>query len=77
MGRKKRFIYFPEETLIELVQRGMMSWVDYVRHYSEEWRREYTEFCAKRHIPINNETALAYITFREDLLEESMKKGLV
>lgn len=54
----------------------MFSWVDYVRHYSEEWRREFNEFCAERHMPINNDTALTYITFREDLLEDAMEQGL-
>lgn len=78
MARKKKkakFRYYPEEVLIDYVQRGMFSWVDYVRHYSEEWRREFNEFCAERHMPINNDTALAYITFREDLLEDAMEQG--
>lgn len=62
MARKKKkakFRYYPEEVLIDYVQRGMFSWVDYVRHYSEEWRREFNEFCSERHMPINNDTALA------------------
>lgn len=67
--------YYPEEKLIDLVQRGIFTWVDYVLHYSEEWHHEYTEYCNQRSMPINNNTALAYIVFREDLLEEAMIDG--
>ncbi len=47
MSRKKsKFKYYPEEVLIDLVQRGLFSWVDYVEHYSPEWREEFNEFLA-------------------------------
>ena len=75
-NKKKKHRYYPEETLIDFVQRGLFSWVDYVKHYSEEWRNEFQEFCTKRHMPMNNSTALAYITYREDLLEDAMTQGL-
>lgn len=49
MAREKsKFKYYPEETLIDLVQRGIFSWVDYVLHYSEEWREEFTTFLSER-----------------------------
>ena len=70
MAREKsKFEYYPEETLIDLVQRGVFGWVDYVTHYSEEWREEFTSFLAER-------GALAYIAFKEDILEEAMEQGL-
>lgn len=67
--------YLTEEELIELVQNGTFTWVDYVTHYSPEWDEEFTSFCAERHMPLSNQTALAYIAFREDLLEEAMING--
>lgn len=78
MARKKnkRSEFYPEETLIDLVQRNLFSWVDYVIHYSQEWKDEYLSFVAERHMPKNNQTALAYITFKEDLLEDAMTQGL-
>lgn len=77
MAREKsKFKYYPEETLIDLVQRGVFSWVDYVLHYSEEWREEFTTFLAKRGMEMNNRNALAYIAFKEDILEEAMEEGL-
>lgn len=77
MSRKKsKFKYFPEETLIDLVQRGLFSWVDYVEHYSQEWREEFNGFLAQRGMPKNNANALAYIAYREDLLADAMAQGL-
>lgn len=77
MAREKsKFKYYPEEILIDLVQRGVFSWVDYVLHYSEEWREEFTTFLAERGMEMNNRNALAYIAFKEDILEEAMEQGL-
>ncbi len=77
MAREKpKFKYYPEETLIALVQRGLFSWVDYVEHYSQEWRDEFNEFLSQRGMPKNNANALAYIAFKEDILEEAMEQGL-
>ena len=77
MAREKsKFEYYPEETLIDLVQRGVFGWVDYVTHYSEEWREEFTSFLAERGMKLNDKNALAYIAFKEDILEEAMEQGL-
>lgn len=76
MARKSEFKYYPEETLIDLVQRGLFTWVDYVEHYSAEWREEFNSFLAQRGMPKNNANALAYIAYREDLLEDAMEQGL-
>lgn len=77
MAREKsKFEYYPEETLIDLVQRGVFGWVDYVTHYSEEWREEFTSFLAERGMELNDKNALAYIAFKEDILEEAMEQDL-
>lgn len=77
MDREKpKFNYYPEEELIDYVQRGIFGWVDYVLHYSEEWREEFTTFLAERGMELNDKNALAYIAFKEDILEEAMEKGL-
>lgn len=77
MAREKsKFEYYPEETLIDLVQRGVFGWVDYVTHYSEEWREEFTSFLAERGMELNDKNTLAYIAFKEDILEEAMEQGL-
>lgn len=67
--------YYTEETLIDLIQRGIFSWVDYVIHYSPEWHEDYLSFCREQGVAMSNQTALAYIAFREDLLAEGMAAG--
>ena len=77
MSRKKsRIKYLPEEVRIDLVQRGLFSWVDFIEHWSEEHRQEFNEFLAQRGMAKNNANALAYIAFIEDLTEEAMAQGL-
>lgn len=73
---KSKFLYYPEEELIDYVQLGIFCWVDYVLHYSEEWREEFTTFIAERGMEMNDNNALAYIAFKEDILEEAMEQGL-
>lgn len=73
---KSKFKYYAEEELIDYVQRGIFSWVEYVLHYSEEWREEFTTFLAERGMELNDNNALAYIAFKEDILEEAMEQGL-
>ena len=76
MSRKKsKFKYYPEEVLIDLVQRGLFSWVDYVEHYSPALGEEFNEFLAQRGMSKNNSNALAYISFKEDILQEAMAQG--
>ena len=67
--------YEPEWRLNELAQDGMISWVDYVYRFSPEYREEFTEFCRERGMAMTNMNALAYLTFRNDLLEEGQKYG--
>lgn len=73
---KSKLQYYSEEELIDYVQRGIFCWVDYVLHYSEEWREEFTTFIAERGMEMNDNNALAYIAFKEDILEEAMEQGL-
>lgn len=76
MAREKsKFKYYPEETLIDLVQRGVFGWVDYVLHYSEEWREEFSTFLVEHGMELNDKNALAYIAFKEDIIEEAMSQG--
>lgn len=83
MSRKKRlnkkyfneFKYYTEEERIDLVQRGVFSWVDYVEHTSEEVRFEFNDFLWRMGMPKNNRAALAYIAYKEDFVEEAMANG--
>lgn len=68
--------YLPEEELIDRKQNDPdFTWVDYVTHHSAEWEDEYTLFCASRNMPMNDDTALAYITYRQNLEDEAVANG--
>ena len=61
--------YYPEEVLVEKVQKGEYGWLDYVNHYSEEWQEEYTEFCNERNLVVNEESAEDFIEWKGELVE--------
>ena len=39
--------YYPEEVLIEKMERGEYGWLDYVNHFSAEWQEELVEYCTR------------------------------
>ena len=49
--------YYPEEVLVEKVQKGEYGWLDYVNHYSAEWQEEYTQYCLGNGLSICEESA--------------------
>ena len=42
MAREK---FYSEDVLIEKVQNGEFGWLDYVNHFSKEWKDEYERYC--------------------------------
>jgi hypothetical protein len=67
--------FYTEEELVEKVQKGEFGWLDYVNHYSREWKQEYQMYCKSRGVPICNETAEAYIELKQQQLEEALENG--
>ena len=49
--------YYPEEVLIEKMERGEYGWLDYVNHFSAEWQEEYLRYCKENNLTIGDETA--------------------
>lgn len=43
--------YYPEDVLVEKIERGEYGWLDYVNHFSAEWQEEYTRYCEDRSLP--------------------------
>ena len=42
--------YYSEDELVEKIQSGEYSWLDYVNHHSEEWQNEYQAWCLENGI---------------------------
>ena len=61
--------YYPEDELIQKVQRGEYGWLDYINHHSPEWQEEYTEFCNERNLVVNKESAEDFIEWKGELVE--------
>ena len=46
--------YYPEEVLIEKMERGEYGWLGYVNHFSAEWQEELVEYCKAHSLTIDD-----------------------
>ena len=67
--------YYPEEVLIEKMERGQYGWLDYVNHFSPEWQEEYTRYCKERGLLVGNESAAEFVHYKDEQLEAAMESG--
>ena len=67
--------YYPEEVLIDKVQRGEYGWLDYVNHHSVEWQEEYTQYCLDNGYCICEESAKQDVGKKDKELEDAMERG--
>lgn len=67
--------FYPEDILIEKMQNGEFGWLDYVNHFSREWKEEYEHYCRSRGIPIGHDTAEQFIEWKQHRLEEALLDG--
>lgn len=72
MAREK---FYSEDVLIEKVQNGEFGWLDYVNHFSKEWKDEYERHCRTRGITISDESAEQFIEWKQNRLEEALLDG--
>lgn len=67
--------FYPEDILIEKMQNGEFGWLDYVNHFSREWKEEYEHYCRTRGITIDHDTAEQFIEWKQHRLEEALLNG--
>lgn len=67
--------YYPEEVLIEKMERGEYDWLDYVNHFSPEWQDEYTRYCKENNLTIGNDSAAEFVHYKDGQLEAAMEAG--
>ena len=79
MNEQERYMaedeYYPEEVLIEKMQSGEFTWVDYVKHFSKEWREEYNAYCLANKLCISEETAREFVKYKDEQLEAEMREN--
>ena len=62
--------YYSEDELVEKIQSGEYSWLDYVNHHSEEWQNEYQAWCLANEKCISVETAEEFVHYKDEQLEK-------
>ena len=62
--------YYSEDELVEKIQSGEYSWLDYVNHHSEEWQNEYQAWCLANAKSISVETAEEFVHYKDEQLEK-------
>ena len=67
--------YYPEEVLIEKMERGEYGWLDYVNHFSPEWQDEYNRYCKENNLTIGNDSAAEFVHYKDGQLEAAMEAG--
>lgn len=67
--------YYSEDILVAKVQSGEFTMVDYINHHSPEWKEEYIAYCRKHAIGMDEDSAKAFLDFKEEQMEEAMAEG--
>ena len=67
--------YYPEEVLIEKMERGEYGWLDYVNHFSAEWQEELVEYCKSHSLTIDDAAAEQFVHYKSEQLEAAMESG--
>ena len=68
--------YYPEEVLIEKMERGEYGWLDYVNHFSAEWQEELVEYCKAHSLTIDDAAAEQFVHYKSEQLEAAMESGV-
>ncbi|MFR2523929.1 MAG: hypothetical protein ACLTFL_18045 [Bacteroides thetaiotaomicron] len=67
--------YYPEEVLVEKMQSGEYGWLDYVNHFSAEWQEEYARYCEEKGLTVGDDSAAAFVRYKDEQLEAAMERG--
>ena len=62
--------YYSEDELVEKIQSGEYSWLDYVIHHSVEWQNKYQAWCLDNEKSISVETAEEFVHYKDEQLEK-------
>ena len=67
--------FYPEDVLIERMQSGEYGWLDYVNHFSAEWKEEYARYCETKGLVAGNDSAAEFVRYKDEQLETAMERG--
>ena len=62
------------EQVMEALQDGTMTCVEYINQYDEDVRDDYQQFCKDNELdPEDEDSAMSFIEYREDEIEANME----
>lgn len=62
------------EQVMEAVQEGTMTYVEYINQYDEDVRDEYQQYCKDNGLdPEDEDSAMSFIEYREDEIDANME----
>lgn len=68
--------FYNEQTLDELLGKGEITELDFIRHHSEEMNSDFKYYCENRGIKEDENAALAYAEFRLKREQNAHSEGL-
>lgn len=57
------------------MQSGEYGWLDYVNHFSAEWQEEYARYCEEKGLTVGDDSAAAFVRYKDEQLEAAMERG--
>jgi len=70
--------YFEEDVLVQKVQSGEMSMLDYVTHHSEQWDHEFQKYCHDHFLDEGlEESAVEFLDWKDKQLQNAHDEGAI
>jgi hypothetical protein len=67
--------FYPEEVLIEKVQNKEFGWLEYVTHYSNEWKEEFEAYCERANRPQSEAAAKDFMDYVQQCMDSALADG--
>lgn len=67
--------YNSEEELIELLDAGKITQLDFVTHQSPELSKDFEDYCDDRGIEQDEESAESFLEMRQQIFDEAFVDG--
>lgn len=61
--------------MIEKIQKSEIGWLEYVTNFSEEWDEEFAAFLKEKGLEATDDSALSFLEYRKELMEQGMVEG--
>lgn len=67
--------YYAEDELVQMYQDGRISLVEYISMHSEEWKKEYENYCRESGVRADEKSAMDFLDIKGSELETAIENG--